>query len=91
MKKTLEFVRRPLNFLVLNLFFNSPRPRFQVQIAREIEATTIHVTKIIRDLEELGLLIWIKIGIQKKRKYYTLTQKGREVAVLLNELSTILK
>lgn len=87
MKEPLErlFLREKPSLALLAI--SEMEPVYAAQIAKHIDSTFPHTSSIIRELEEHGLMTSRPEG---RVRYLELTDRGRQVARALKELSDLL-
>jgi predicted transcriptional regulator len=59
-------------------------PMYISELAKESGATYVHVTKLLRELEQSGIIVLEKNG---KKKMVKLTSEGTKIAGLVTELT----
>jgi DNA-binding MarR family transcriptional regulator len=65
------------------IFLKSREQAYLSEIAKETGTSYVYVTGLVSSLEEKGL---VSIHPERKKKMVKLTEKGKEVSTLLEEL-----
>ena len=80
------FVReKPVDMLI---FLNNAKgPAYSSVLAKNADCTYSHVVKVLKEMEEHGLVIFNKKG---RLKLLSLTNKGKELAEALEKVKSIL-
>ena len=87
--KTLEILRKGNGFKILMcLYKNNFKDYHSARIYKETKCNKFHTMKIMKIFQEEGIIEFVK----KKglKRYWKLTEKGKEISKLIDELNTLL-
>ena len=88
MKNNYDLIFKEKPFLVLIALRKGTKPKYGNVLAREIDCTFSHITKVLGTFEKIGIITSSKEG---RIKLVNLTPKGIELADQLQKMHKLLQ